>query len=173
MRSTAGSASDQPREAPDFARDCAPLPHRGWTCRPFLMPSLHIIDPRQKLLLVAASGTLTAQLYRRQIGALQQDPRFDPGFSLLFDVRGATDVRVSHDEMLALTARPILNPTSRRAIVATEGLVFGMARMYELSFADSATRRVFDRIEAATEWLGIDYAQCLRLPVVTVTEELG
>lgn len=134
------------------------------------MPSSYIIDPQQKLVVVVASGVVTARLYRTHIEIMRRDSRFDASFSLLFDARGTTDVRVSHVEMLELTAKPLFDSQARRAIVANEGLVFGMARMYELSFSDSASRRVFDRIESAEAWLEVNYAQSLKLPSVTISD---
>lgn len=137
------------------------------------MSTSYLIDPSQRVVVVLASGVVTAQHYHHLVGILRRDPRFDASFALLFDARGVTDVQIAHSEMMGLAEQSVFEPRAPRAIVANEGLVFGMARMYELSFSDGAMRRVFARMEAAEEWLGVSYARSLTLPRVLVSNGSG
>lgn len=137
------------------------------------MPSRSIIDPSQRLLAVICSGVVTGEEYQRHTGLLRTLPGFDPSYALFFDVRAVTDVAVKSAEMQGLTTVRLLNAEARRAIVAPDGFVFGMARMYELSFGPNENRRVFTDVAAAEAWLGINYAECLKRPVAVELPEPG
>jgi len=90
------------------------------------------------------------------VRALTIDPRFVRNLHQLADLRDVADVEVT-----AATIREManLNPYgdgSRRAVVVTSDLLFGMARMYQI-LRDEPTDEleVFRTLDDALRWLGI------------------
>ena len=87
---------------------------------------------------------------------LRADPHFDPTYRQFVDLTGITEVLVSTG-MINQTARDqYFTPGTRRAFVAKNDGVFGLARMFALrAEASGQTIEVFRDEKSAREWLGI------------------
>jgi hypothetical protein len=82
------------------------------------------------------------------------DPRFDPTYRSLGDLRDVTNITVNAMETAQAAASPLFADGTRRAIVATSDMAFGMARMFA-SFSERAGHevRVFREMTLAEAWL--------------------
>ena len=119
------------------------------------MPIRYVIDRDRKRLLTHAEGLVTFQELSEHLDAEERDRGL--GLPELFDARGATtnvttqQVRTLVSRAAATLRRIPLGPT---AIVATDDLVFGMARMYAILTEDAGARvEVFRDVESASRWL--------------------
>ncbi len=89
--------------------------------------------------------------------ALSCDPDFVPNYRQIFDLRGVTDLELTSTDLRERVANDVFGGGSRRALVASSDLVFGMARMYQLLAADENTDeiRVFREMSDAVRWLDL------------------
>ena len=120
------------------------------------MPCSYTIDLARSLVLSRGWGILTDDELLAHVRALTVDPRFARNFHQLADLRDVADVEVT-----ALTIREMarLNPYgkgSRRAVVVTSDVLFGMARMYQI-LRDEPTdeMEIFRKLDDALRWLGV------------------
>src|SRR5688572_10971545 len=81
---------------------------------------------------VTYSGTVTKDDSLALLQTVPRDPLFRRDARVLVDMRDVTDLKWSTDDVYALAQRTVLGPGARRAIVASRGRVYGMARMYEI-----------------------------------------
>ena len=97
------------------------------------MPITTVIDSARKVVFTTCTGTLTLAGVAETCIQLARDPAFDPAYSHLNDLTGISDLHLSAAELKDFVAQKLdpFSATSRRAFVASEPLVFGMARMYE------------------------------------------
>jgi hypothetical protein len=119
------------------------------------MPIQYVIDRIHQRILTQAEGLVTFADLSRHLDAEERDRGLE--LPELFDARGATtnvttqQVRTLVSRAAAALRRIPLGPT---AIVATDDLVFGMARMYAILTEDAGARvEVFRDIESANRWL--------------------
>lgn len=109
------------------------------------------------------TGVVTAADFLAAREAAAADPLFDDAFSHLVDLRDCR-LELNTAAIESLAARSISKKTTRRALVATSDVTFGLGRMYgshrELA-VDSDLTRVFRSLPAAFEWLGIHDADLL------------
>lgn len=86
---------------------------------------------------------------------LQNAPEVESDFSLLIDLRHAKGRNVTSAGVRNLVERPmVLSAESRRAVVVSSDLGFGMARMYEiLRDRRGGAIRVFRDYEDAERWV--------------------
>ena len=124
------------------------------------MPVGYTIDLAQSLVLSRGWGIVTDRELLAHVRALTADPRFVRNFRQLADLRDVTDVQVT-----AATIREMvrLNPFwagARRALVVTNDVVFGMARMYQILRDESPDElEIFRKMDGALQWLGITDAK--------------
>jgi hypothetical protein len=111
-------------------------------------------DVPTQTLQTRASGTVT---YSDIVEHLRSERQRVPGARELFDATGANtnltadEVKALAEEAAALFERGKVGPV---AVVATDGVLFGMARMYEAFVADLAVPfHVFREVSPALEWL--------------------
>ena len=120
------------------------------------MPLSFAIDKQRRLVISTASGTVTySEIAAHQVG-LKNHPDFDPSFDQLIDGTGVTKVAVTVEEIRTVARQRIFGPESRQAIATSSDFAYGMARMFELYREASGSgrpMRVFNRLEAAQEWL--------------------
>lgn len=118
------------------------------------MPASFTIDHERRLVLSRAWGVVEdgdLQANQREVAA---DPRFEPGYSQLYDFSEVTEVRATNEGVRGLVRTSVFARDSRRAIVAPSDIVFGMVRMYELTGdLDPRVFRVFRNIGEAMAWL--------------------
>jgi hypothetical protein len=111
-------------------------------------------DVPTQTLQTRASGTIS---YAEILDHLHTVRQRIPGARELFDASGAktnltaAEVKALAQEAAALFERGKVGPI---AVVATDGVLFGMARMYEAFVADlAAPFHVFREVSPALEWL--------------------
>ena len=86
---------------------------------------------------------------------LASDPDFDPSFSQLVDLTHVTSVDVTASDIRKLAQANLFSCGSRRAILATSEVAFGLARMFE-ALRESAGEdgiQVFRDLNEALDWL--------------------
>ena len=120
------------------------------------MPAAYEIDPRRRLVTRRLWGALTDTEVYDHNRQLRADPTFDPTFVQLTDLTGVTEIAVTTGMINDTSLDQFFEPGTRRAIVATDDGVFGMARMFALR-AESVgqTIQVFREEDKARDWLGI------------------
>jgi hypothetical protein len=113
------------------------------------------IDKQRRLILTTAEGALTFDDIKGHQDLLLADPDFDASFDQLIDATNALRFGISADEARILAERRIVTPESRRAFVATEPHIFGLARMMEIyrEGREYAEVHVFYSMDEALKWL--------------------
>ena len=84
---------------------------------------------------------------------------FEPGSDQrqIIDARDVEEVRVTAEGLRSISIATPYGPGSRRALVATSDVMFGMARMFEmLREEDGDVFRVFRSMKEAMDWLDLD-----------------
>jgi hypothetical protein len=86
---------------------------------------------------------------------LRKHPDFDPGFSQLMDCTQVTKAELSQADVQRLAGEAIFSPCSRRAILVTSDVAFGLARMFEMLRESRGEQgiRVFRDLDGALEWV--------------------
>ncbi|HJQ52227.1 MAG TPA: hypothetical protein VJ825_00155 [Gemmatimonadaceae bacterium] len=99
---------------------------------------------------------MTDQEVREHNHDLRTDPRFDSSFRELVDMTAVTKLLITTHLIYETALDQFFEPGTRRAIVASSDVVFGMARMFALR-AESAGQlvEVFRAPARAEAWLGI------------------
>jgi hypothetical protein len=119
------------------------------------MPIEYVIDRIHQRVLTHADGLVTFQDLNQHLDAEERDRGLE--LPELFDARGATtNLTAEQVRTLVYRAASTLRriPLGPTAIVATDDLVFGMARMYAILTEDSGARvEVFRDVESANRWL--------------------
>lgn len=122
------------------------------------MPARYVIHKDQGLVVNYGWGHLTFADFRAQQDTLIKDLDFDPSFNRLVDVTEATALDLTVEEAKTIARRSIYHPASRRAVVAKDPDVFGMARLMDVYHATATRReqvRVFYDRDEALKWLGL------------------
>jgi hypothetical protein len=114
-----------------------------------------VIDGNRQRLLNHAKGLVTFQELSQHLDAEERDRGL--GLPELFDARGATtNLTTGQVRTLVQRAADTLRGTALgpTAIVATDDVTFGMARMYAILTEQAGARvEVFRDIESAKRWL--------------------
>ena len=119
------------------------------------MPAFYKVDKERHLVMSSASGVVTfADLLAHQ-EKLLADPDFSPDFSQLWDLVHVTKVELTTEELRRLAGRSIFSSASRRAILASSDLVFGLSRMFEIFRETLGEKgiRVFRNLDDALDWV--------------------
>ena len=120
------------------------------------LPATYEIDPQRRLVTSRLWGAVTDDEVFEHNQKLRNDPRFDPTYRQLTDLMGVTEIGVSTSTINETSLDQFFEPGTRRALVACDDAVFGMARMYALRAEGlGQTIQVFRDVERAREWLGI------------------
>lgn len=120
------------------------------------MPATYDIDSQRRLVTSRIWGAVNdAEIFAHN-EKLRSDPRFDPSYQQLVDMTGVTHIGVSTSMINETSLDQFFEPGTRRAFVATDDAVFGMARMFALRAEGlGQTIQVFREERTAKEWLGI------------------
>lgn len=120
------------------------------------MPCSYTIDLARSLVLSRGWGVLTDGELLAHVRALTVDPRFVRHFHQLADLRDVTDVEVTASTVREMARLNPYGDGSRRAVVVTSDVLFGMARMYQI-LRDEPTDQleIFRKLDDALRWLGI------------------
>ena len=129
------------------------------------MPGAYTIDLARSLVLSRGWGVLTDRELLAHVRALTADPRFAQHFRQLADLRDVTDLQVTASTIREMVRLNPFGAGSRRALVVTSDVVFGMARMYQILRDESPDEfRIFRKVDGALQWLGLaDAKEELRL----------
>lgn len=122
------------------------------------MPLRYFIDKERRLVTTTAWGDVGFEETKAHQDRLVNDPEFDPEFNQLIDASGITALHMSIQEARIVASQPIFSATSRRAVVATDPFIFGMARLMEAYHSIARLQspvNVFYDLEKAYEWLGL------------------
>ena len=99
-------------------------------------------------------GAVTEDEVHDHNETLRNDPRFDPSYRQLVDLTGITEILVGTRLINDTAHDQYFTPGSRRAFVASEDAVFGLARMFATrAEAEGQTIEVFRDRAKAEEWL--------------------
>ena len=120
------------------------------------MPCGYTIDLARSLVLSRGWGIVTDRELLAHVRALTIDPRFVRNLHQLADLRDVTDVEVTAATIRKMASLNPYGDGSRRAVVVTSDLLFGMARMYQI-LRDEPTDEleIFRTLDDALRWLGI------------------
>jgi hypothetical protein len=120
------------------------------------MPVTATIDPDTGIARYSVTGEVIRAEVCEALDQVYADPMFRAPWRSIWDVSEATP-RINADDLRAIMShvearRPV--EAGRVAIVATEDLVFGLGRMYELLAGDMKVKTaVFRDSELARQWL--------------------
>lgn len=120
------------------------------------LPATYEIDAQRRLVFSRLWGAVTDKEVYDHNALLRSDPRFDPTFNQLTDLSEVTQISVTTGMINETSLDQFFEPGTRRAMIATDDGVFGMARMFALR-AESVgqTIQVFRDERQARDWLGI------------------
>lgn len=123
------------------------------------MPTRYLIDKERRLIISAGWDRVSYAEILAHRNRLKGDPDFDPTYNELVDGRAVTQLDLTLDQAKTVARTSTLSSSSRRAIVATDLTLLGMARLAEAYSGPSRGReeaRVFHDLRAALEWLGLE-----------------
>jgi hypothetical protein len=120
------------------------------------MPITYVIDIPRRIIFTTATGVVDLASYREYLEVREADPLYDRTMSGLFDAREAHFV-FSHEDMrrMAGIAKDALpNTETKRAIVVSGTLEYGLSRMFQTLSTDSRLEyAVFKDYDAAMDWI--------------------
>jgi hypothetical protein len=120
------------------------------------MPFNSIIDVNRRLVVTTGTSILNGDEGLRCCEQLKKRPDFDPAFNQQLDPTSATRFDATSVQVQAIAAQRLFSRESRRAIVASQPAICGLARMYESyrALTEVGERiRVFNELGEALEWL--------------------
>jgi hypothetical protein len=119
------------------------------------MPFYYKIDKESRLVMSTGSGVLTVADSLAHQDELLKDPEFDPSFSQLMDLTHITKLEHTSDDVRRVAERSVFSPHSRRAILVSADVTFGVARMFEMLRETLGEKgiRVFRELDEALEWV--------------------
>lgn len=124
------------------------------------MPISYYIDEDLGVVFTTASEVLTENELLEHKRKLISDPKFQPGFVELSDVRSISDLEISASGLERFVEQDESDSERLKgfklAIVVSGALEFGMGAMYEMmSRENDKDVRIFRDIRVAKEWLQI------------------
>jgi hypothetical protein len=97
---------------------------------------------------------VTDQELLAHVRALTIDPRFARDFRQLVDLRDVTSVQITASCIREMVRLNPYGAGARRAVVVTNDVVFGMARMYQILSDESPDElQIFRKMDDALQWL--------------------
>ena len=124
------------------------------------MPMSHSINSEQRLVLCRAWDVLTSDDLHAHYRDIASDPAFRSDYRQLGDLRDVTSLTADTTSIVATASLPVFDPGTRRALVATTDVTFGLARMFA-SYAEDVGQlvRVFRDVSDAESWLEAGHAE--------------
>ena len=119
------------------------------------MPAFYKIDKERRLVLSTIYGVVTLADGLTHQEKLRNDPDFDPSFSQLMDYTNAVKFDFSTDDVRMFAQHTVFSTDSRRAMLVSGDLAFGLARMFETLRESLGEKgiRVFRNLEEALDWV--------------------
>jgi hypothetical protein len=114
------------------------------------VPTKLMIDPQAGMVYSTLSGDVAAPDLMRHIASIRAHPDFDSSFNELVDATQLHSINLTSEDVRAFAMQdsPFL-PSSKRVLVASEDLIFGLARMFQVFGGDS--RPNFDVVRTLAE----------------------
>ena len=102
-------------------------------------------------------GTVTNDEVHQHNQGLRTDPLFDPTYRQLADMSDVTLNTVSADNVQETARDQYFVPGTRRALVVSDDVTFGLCRMYA-TYAETLGQviSVFRERKSAEAWLGLE-----------------
>jgi hypothetical protein len=125
------------------------------------MPILHTINEELGVVLSTWVGSVSDENVVGEYRQLYDNKRWKPGFHEIADMRdvdvsGLTGKGVREVSMMVEGYTAGKCEGFKTAVIASEDLPFGLARMYEaVSNESPESVMVFRTVEAALEWMGV------------------
>jgi hypothetical protein len=116
----------------------------------------HHIDRERRVVLTFLEGAVDDAQAVDCIQCLRDDPDFEPSLNQLIDCTAVSDFRITSAGIRAVTYDAPFGEGSRRAVVAPQQAIFGMARMLQLLSRGPSEINVFRSVNEARAWLGLD-----------------
>lgn len=121
------------------------------------MPGSYTIDQQHRVVFSRGWGTLAEGELTAHSSALRADPRFEPGFHQIVDLR---DVETFNITPVGVRTQTEITPFSKqtpRAFVVASDVAYGMARMYTSSVGgESSSIHIYRDMRDALVWVGLD-----------------
>jgi hypothetical protein len=120
------------------------------------VPLSYAIDHEYGVIVVTASGMVTAAEAADLQQRVSKDPEYDPRRPALIDLTGAIKLEWTTEQARALAAGTVTDRSTRRAMVVGSEHDFGVARMFQTYTAvggHGANVHVFYDYEEAMKWL--------------------
>ena len=121
------------------------------------MPCEFLIDADRRLVVSRGSGTFCRADFMGHMEKLRVDPLFKPEFDHLIDGRKFDRVDLTPTQIWELGGESVFAASSRRAVVVSSRLHFGLARMFA-SYREAKSKQVtavfWDLMEGVA-WLGL------------------
>ena len=111
------------------------------------------IDISHGMIFTSFADTVTDSDFHDFLVSLRQDPAFNPNFAHLVDWSQTVSFRISSAMIAAVARKELFSSQAKRAIVAPNDYIFGMARMFQMQ--QDGSLEVFRSLAEAEEWLGI------------------
>jgi hypothetical protein len=119
----------------------------------------YIVCKKERLVISSGSGCVTWSEIKERQDQIKTDPNFDPEFNQLVDLRAVTCFEITSEQVRVLARRMIFSFTSRRAFIAANPPVFGVAHIWEVvtELSDNPSQiRLFYDLPSALAWLGLE-----------------
>lgn len=123
------------------------------------MPARYVIHIEHHLVVSTGWDRVSSAEIVAHRDQLRKDPDFNPTFNQLVDGRAVTGLDVSMDEARKIASGTLFSSSSRRAFVASNLAILGMARLMETYSQRAEGReqvRVFHDLPTALQWLGLE-----------------
>ncbi|HET7535685.1 MAG TPA: hypothetical protein VFJ90_04475 [Candidatus Didemnitutus sp.] len=120
------------------------------------MPTDYVIDVPRRVIFSTTTGNSSLQEIKEHHTRLMQDPSFAPSFNQLLDLRQLEGHNATTADLMALAERNVFGAGSRRAIVVSQDVHYGLARMFEMMRQGEEEIMVFRDIAEARQWLGLE-----------------
>jgi hypothetical protein len=115
----------------------------------------YTVNTRQRIIITSASGDISLSDMQEHMQTVQNHPEIQPDYNHIFDLRKAGNFEITTSDVKQLAEFSYFNEQSKRAIVASSDLFYGMSRMYEIFKKDASVNvRVFRTYEEAKQWVG-------------------
>ena len=123
------------------------------------MPLSYVVYREHCLVIITGSGRVTWEEIKESQDHIKTDPDFNPEFNEIVDLRAVTGLDMTNEHAQVLARRMLFSFTSKRAFVAANPAVFGVARTWEI-FADMSDNpsqiRLFNDLSSVLKWLKLD-----------------
>ena len=120
------------------------------------MPFNSVIEAGRRLVVTTGTGVITGDEGIACCRHLKEQQGFNPAFDQLLDLTPATRFDATASQLQMIATLPLFATTSRRAIVASNPAIFGLARMFESYrglYGVGEHVKVFSAMNEAVAWL--------------------